>query len=146
MVRLKLLAGKSQVRGNKTLKRLEECDEMGWWPFGSKKEAALDMKASSRVQCYDKRDVYFFCMGTPVASCSVFCRPPLGAWKPDLILSRRAYALPPPRPAANTICICFAGGFSLRVQQRKMATIASSASPSKNRCSFFCPHLVTGAA
>jgi hypothetical protein len=34
----------------------------GWWPFGGKKEAP-DMKAASRVQCYDNRDAYFFCLG-----------------------------------------------------------------------------------
>ncbi len=46
----------------------------GWWPFGSKKEAP-DMKAASRVQCYDNRDAYFFCLGAralPPSPCS--CR------------------------------------------------------------------------
>ena len=33
----------------------------GWWPFGKKETP--DMKASSRVQCYDRRDEYFFCLG-----------------------------------------------------------------------------------
>ena len=36
----------------------------GWWPFGKKE--APDMKASSRVQCYDNRDAYFFCLGSPL--------------------------------------------------------------------------------
>jgi hypothetical protein len=35
----------------------------GWWPFGKKE--APDMKAASRVQCYDNRDAYFFCLGAP---------------------------------------------------------------------------------
>jgi hypothetical protein len=36
---------------------------MGWWPFGGGKKEAPDMKAASRVQCYDNRDAFFFCLG-----------------------------------------------------------------------------------
>ena len=45
----------------------------GWWPFGGGKSAAPDMKAASRVQCYDSRDDYFFCLGAfaaPVHLCT----------------------------------------------------------------------------
>jgi hypothetical protein len=48
----------------------------GWWPFGGKKEAP-DMKAASRVQCYDNRDAYFFCLGVrahpPQPTCCCCC-------------------------------------------------------------------------
>jgi hypothetical protein len=37
-----------------------------WWPFGKKEAPA--MKAASRVQCYDNRDVYFFCLGATASS------------------------------------------------------------------------------
>ena len=51
------------------------------------------MKAASRVQCYDNRDVYFFCLGSlrhpPCA-----CRPPERA-PPALGGSVAAGAIPP---------------------------------------------------
>lgn len=88
------------------------------------------MKATSRVQCYDNRDTYFFCLGAA---------PPRGRAR------ARASAC-----VIQQLCACGTRGAHIEYtdEQRKMVKTAQSANRWRRRCvpvSFAAPRLALSA-